>query len=390
MNECQCAYRKNGFSPWVFTTYGCSCACPYCMVPKVETDAISMSPDTFEKMLFTTEKLFEKGDYDSTAFRLSGGEPFLVWKNYADLVDKYKEKYNEKMGFGILSNLTILTDDMIEWIAKNKIGVQVSLDDLEVSKPLNNGESSSPLVLKNIKRLQEAKIRFSVNTVFDYNNTKSLRDLVDYICSINPSQWGFSASFTLNDDTYLNEIMDIIKLGILRLRDNGFDVRNNFRFYNEVINQPGQTCHAGCNIFALGTNLEVWSCQATIDKKPLGYFDENVKELLETSEDNAYFRNRTLLPQCTDCSVLNWCRGGCRAVHLSDMKAVEITCIIKQEIFNFMLKETQGYNRSPNNCGCNNHSHNENELDKMINNYIKEKIKTDEIKFVDTPPLPLD
>jgi radical SAM protein with 4Fe4S-binding SPASM domain len=360
------------------------------MVPKKETDTISMSPETFEKMLVITEKLFEKGDYDNAAFRLSGGEPFLVWKNYADLVSKYKEKHKGKIGFGMLSNLTILTDDMIEWMLKNNLGVQVSLDDLEVSKPLNNGESSSPVVLKNIERLKKAKVRFSVNTVFDYENTRSLKKLADYICSINPSQWGLSASFTINDDTHIEEIIDIIKLGILRLRDNKFDIRDKLRFYNEIINYPGQTCHAGKSIFALGTKLEVWPCQSMIDKKPLGYFDENIKELLETSEDNAYFRNRTLLPQCTDCSVLNWCRGGCRAVHLTDMKAVHLTCRIKQEIINFILKETQGYNRSTNNCDCNNHSHDENELDKYISDYIKEKIKTDEIKFVDTPDLPLD
>jgi radical SAM protein with 4Fe4S-binding SPASM domain len=354
------------------------------MVPKKETDTISMSPETFEKMLIRTEKIFEKGDYDSASFRLSGGEPFLVWKNYADLVSKYKEKHKGKMGFGILSNLTILTDDMIEWMSKNKIGIQVSLDDLENSKPLNNGESSSPLVLKNIERLREAKIPFNINTVFNYENTKSLRDLVDYICSIDSLHWGLSASFTINDDTYLNEIMDVIKLGILRLRDNNFDIRNKLRFYNEVINHPGQTCHAGCSIFALGTKLEVWSCQSMIDKKPLGYFNENVKELLATSEDNAYFRNRTLLPQCTDCSVLNWCRGGCRAVHLTDMKAVELTCKIKQEIINFILRETQGYNnRNSNNCNC----HSSNDLDKYITDYVKNLPKED-IKLVETPDLP--
>jgi radical SAM protein with 4Fe4S-binding SPASM domain len=352
------------------------------MVPKKETDTISMSSETFEKMLITTEKLFEKGDYDNAVFRLSGGEPFLVWKNYADLVTKFKEKHKGKIGFGLLSNLTILTDDMIEWMLKNKLGVQVSLDDLENSKPLNNGESSSPIVLKNIERLREAKTGFCINTVFNYENTKSLRDLVDYICSVNPSQWGLSASFTINDDTYFNEIIDVIKLGILRLRDNNFDIRNKLRFYNEVINSPGRTCQAGKSIFTIGTKLEVWSCQSMIDKKPLGYFDENIKELLATSEDNAYFRNRTLLPQCTDCSVLNWCRGGCRAVHLTDMKAVDLTCKIKREIINFILRETQNNNRNSNNCNC----HSSNDLDKYITDYIK-NLPKEEIKLVETPEL---
>jgi uncharacterized protein len=345
-----------------------------------------MSSETFEKMLYITEKMLEKGDYDGAVFRLSGGEPLLVWKNYADIVTKYKEKYKGKMSFGILSNLTVLTDEMLEWLNKNKVGVQVSLDDLENSKPLNNGESSSRVVLKNIERLKEAKVDFSMNTVLDYNKTKDLTGLVDYVCQQPISNYGLSASFTLNDDIYIDEILTTLKLGIIRLKQNGFDIRNNLRFYNEVINYPGRTCHAGVSIFALGTNLEVWPCQSMIDKKPLGYFDENLKRLLATSKDNEYFRNRTLLPQCTDCNVLNWCRGGCRAIHLTDKKAVDITCKIKQEVMSFILRETQNYN--PKSNGCNHHVNFEEGFKKIIDGYIEKMSKSGiEPKYVETPSL---
>lgn len=283
---------------------------------------------------------------------------------------------------------------MIEWLSKNKIGIQVSLDDLETSKPLHDGKSSSSLVLENIKRLQEGEIPFSINTVLDYEHTKSLRNLVDYICSIKKlSQWGLSASFTLNDDTYVDDIIDVMKLGILQLRDNGFDVRNNLRFYNEVVNQPDMTCPVGKNSMALGTNLEVWPCQSLIDRPPLGVFDEHIKELLETSEGNRYFHNRTLLPQCTDCGVLNWCRGGYRAIHSTDKKAVDVTCRIKQEIVPFILQETQNFGYGGNgNCNCNhNHSHQpeqDDTFDNIIKNYLVDFPKSD-IKptFVKTPML---
>jgi radical SAM protein with 4Fe4S-binding SPASM domain len=351
------------------------------MVPKIGNS--SMSSETFEKMLSISEKILEKGDYNGIKFRLSGGEPFMVWKNYADIVTKYKEKYNDKMGFGILTNLTILTNDMIEWLEKNQVGIQVSLDDLENSKPLNNGESSAPVVLKNIEKLKEAKIPFSMNTVFDYNKTQDLSDLIDYICRQPINEWGLSASFTLNDDKFIDEIITTIKLGIIKLKQNRFDIRNRLRFYNEIINYPGRTCHAGVSIFALGTNLEVWPCQSMINKEPLGYYNEDLKKLLETSERNEYFRNRTLLPQCTDCDVLNWCRGGCRAVHLNDKETVDITCKIKKEIITFILKETQNHK-------CN-HNHSEEEnfengLEKLLNDHIEEILKSDiEPKYVETP-----
>jgi radical SAM protein with 4Fe4S-binding SPASM domain len=143
------------------------------------------------------------------------------------------------------------------------------------------------------------------------------------------------------------------------------------------------------SIFALGTNLEVFSCQSLIDKPPLGYFDENIKHLLATSEANQYFYNRTLLPQCTDCGVLNWCRGGCRAVHLTDKKAVDITCKIKQEIIPFILREIQGYsNRNYGNFNYN-RQHENNDLNKYINDYVK-NLPKENIKLVETPDLPKD
>ena len=113
------------------------------MIPKVDADLVSMSNDTFEKMLITSEKLIETGAYNKVSFRLSGGEPLLVYENYKDSVSKYYEKHKNNFTFGILSNLKVLTDDMVEWIIKNKIGIQVSLDDLYISKPFMNGQSSA-------------------------------------------------------------------------------------------------------------------------------------------------------------------------------------------------------------------------------------------------------
>jgi radical SAM protein with 4Fe4S-binding SPASM domain len=274
---------------------------------------------------------------------------------------------------------------MAKWMLKNNVSIQVSLDDMENSKPLNNGESSSSVVIKNIEKLRDARIPFSINTVFDPEKTRDVRKIVDYICEINPSQWGFSSSYSLDDDTYIEEIIDTTKLVILRLVTNGFDVRNKFRYYNEVINQAGMTCTAGVNLFALGTNLEVWPCQSMIDQKPLGRLDENIQQLLATSNENKYFYDRTLLPQCTDCNVLNWCRGGCRSLH-KNKKVIDVTCKIKQEIIPFINREIYKY---PCN-GYNRHSHShrfEEDLNEMIEKYTMAALKAGSM-FVETPPSP--
>lgn len=390
-SACNVDNSKNcmGISPWVFVTYDCSCNCPYCMVPKV--GSATMSSETFEKMCFIAEKLIESGEYVNVAFRLSGGEPFLAFQNYKSIVTNYIKKSNGKIRFGMLSNLTVLTDEMIDWLLENKIGVQVSLDGLQSSKPLVYGDNSAKLVISNIERLRQAGVNFSINTVYDITKNPSIRRLVDYVCEVNPSQWGLSASFALNDDSHLEEICDQIKLAVIRLRENNFDVYHKLRFYNEILGFQG-SCDAGRSIFALGVNLEVWPCQARIDTPPLGFFDEKINQLLETVEGNAYFRNRTLLPQCTDCEILHWCRGGCRSVHLLDKKAVDVTCRIKREVIKTMLLQSNSNNNSF--ISCNNHSDTDMKHSSIaasgLNSKIEEHINSlslEEIKLVETPPL---
>jgi radical SAM protein with 4Fe4S-binding SPASM domain len=269
-------------------------------------------------MLETTEKLLNNGSYDSIHFRLSGGEPFMVFNNYKDIVTEYKKKYPKQMNFGILSNFVKFNDEIADWMELNNIGMQVSLDDLVNGKPLANGESSSERVLQNIQKLQTRNIRFSLNTVLDIEKTKDLTKLANFVSTFKNIEWGLNASYTESDQTKIDEVIKIFDDCIFQLVKRGFDINHKLRFYNTVVGNNRGGCSAGINSFGIGTNLEVWSCQSLCDKERLGYFDENIKETLMTSPLNEYFRKRGLRPECSDCPVLGQCRGGCRSTHESD------------------------------------------------------------------------
>jgi uncharacterized protein len=389
------------------------------MVPKAGPDKdspLNMSSATFEKMLQISEKLIDNGVYDNIAFRLSGGEPFLAYNNYKDLVSKYY-KSNRRFSFGFLSNLTILTEEMLKWLQKNNIGGQVSLDDLENSKPLASGQSSSKITMQNIRKLREEGIGFSVNTVLDVKNTRSLKDMVDYICSLGDIQWGLNASYTMTDESVVDEVISIFKGAISLLIEKKFNILYGLRFYNMIIGKNEGGCASGIGTCALGTNLEVWPCQCFDNKYLLGYYDEDIKDLLATSEKNKYFRDRTLLPQCADCGILHWCRGGCRAVNMTNKKAVEVTCRIKQEIVTFILDKRQelnknnennrgqnssNYNHKQNDCECNceaspgeavncEHDHGKefgDKLEEILTEYLKKQISSGQkLEFTETPLL---
>jgi sulfatase maturation enzyme AslB (radical SAM superfamily) len=278
-----------------------------------------MSSETFEKMLKITDDILEHGDYQTAVFRLSGGEPLLAFDNYKDLVTEYTKKTSGKITFGLLTNLTILTDEMITWLKENEIGIQVSLDDLENSKPLVSGESSAKVTRNNIDKLLKNDIGFSINTVLDIEKTQSLNKMANYVATMPNLTWGLNGSYTLKDADRVDDMLSIFKDAVLILFGNGFDVYRRLRFYNMVLENASGTCSAGINVFALGTNLEMWSCQSIIDKKPMGYFDERFEDTLKNSEEIKPYRLRLI-----NTSEKERCTGFAPIVALFNTAAVDV------------------------------------------------------------------
>ncbi|MCL2209734.1 MAG: radical SAM protein [Treponema sp.] len=386
-------YQSKSLNPWVFVTYDCSCKCPYCMIPEMKCNDKTMSSETFRKMLEITEKLLEKDVYNQVHFRLSGGEPFLVFDNYKEIVTEYRKRYPNQINFGILTNFVKFDDKIADWMELNNIGMQVSLDDLENGKPLANGKSSSEAVLKNIQKLQSRNIRFSINTVLDIDKTKDLTKLANFVSSFRNAEWGLNASYTENDPNKTNEVIKIFDDCIFQLVKCGFDIQNKLRFYNTVVGQNRGGCSAGVNSFAIGTNLELWSCQSLCDKKHFGCFNENIKDTLMNAPDNVYFRERRLRPECSDCPVLGLCRGGCRATH-NDDNINETVCQIRINIIGklssgYYYKRQSGNTCNYNNTTCpiynlnpadskNNHAHEG--LETILNKYTQENKTTEEVE----------
>ena len=347
-------YKDKSFNPWVFVTYMCSCKCSYCMIPEMKCNNKTMTSETFRKMLEITEKLFDNGTYNEAHFRLSGGEPFLVFTNYKDIITEYRKKYPKQMTFGILTNLTVFTDEIADWMEQNHIGMQISLDDLVNGKPLANGNSSSSRVLENIQKVQSRNINFSFNTVLDIDRTKDLTQLANFVSSFKNIEWGLNASYTENDPNKINEVINIFDKCILQLVRRGFDINNRLRFYNTTVGMGRGGCSAGINSFSIGTNLEVWPCQSMCDRDSLGYFDENIKTTLMIAPGNEYFRNRRMRPECSDCPILGLCRGGCRATHESD-EVNDVVCQIRR---NIIEKLHSGYYFKNQQHQCNHHNQN--------------------------------
>lgn len=113
-------------SPWIFTTNQCNLRCPYCYVKWNDN---KMSKKTYDKINSIYLEMLSTGELDFMVYRIAGGEPTLVFNEWRSFVEEFLTKSNSKGFVSIITNLTILTEEMLNFFKqyKDKIGYNYTL-----------------------------------------------------------------------------------------------------------------------------------------------------------------------------------------------------------------------------------------------------------------------
>lgn len=174
-------------SPWIFTTTRCNLKCPYCYVKQgnkdMESSTYQRINDVFLKMLSSREK-------ETVIYRLAGGEPLIVFDKWISYIEDFINKSDGNGHVSVITNLTILTDEMLKYFKDTRYSFGVSLDGFSCSKPFHNGESSASKVKENIERLIDNRNRnIDISTVIDKNSFSDIEKLAEWIAD-RDLNWG--------------------------------------------------------------------------------------------------------------------------------------------------------------------------------------------------------
>lgn len=277
-------------SPWIQTTNRCNMRCPYCYVPKSPEDM------TDEVYRFIGEWVREYGE--RIFIRLAGGEPFLVYEKWKDHVLDYLDS---GAACDIITNLSVLPREFKEGFA-GRVNLSVSLDGINKSKPFVNGKSSHSVVLGNIERLKEDFQIYILTTIVN-QDIEELQEVANYV-ACNNFNWRLCTDYF---DSDISSRGDII-IGIMDyLKDIGYDLRRlNF---NQIGSPRG--CTAGDNIFAIGVDGSLYTCQTLIGKEScvIGHIgnDDPVGVLAGGRHSHEKLRNS----RCLKCDYYSLCHGWC-------------------------------------------------------------------------------
>lgn len=282
-------------------------------------------------------------------FEFQGGEPLSNFETIKYIVEySYENKKDKYISYNIVTNLTLLNDEMINFIGKYNIGISTSLDgDEEIhnyNRPLANGSKTYETVVKAVEKLKYRNIPCGAIETTTKKSLSNAIEIVDAYLSL-----GMSSVF----------IRPLTPLGMAAARwtEIGYTTEEFLAFYREVMeyiiekNKQGIFISEGhASIFlskillGIGKNyMELRSpCGASIGQIAY-YYDGNVftcdegRMLAEMGDDtfkigNVFKDNYDSiidskvcqatckysilegLPQCSDCVYLPYC-GTCPVIN---------------------------------------------------------------------------
>lgn len=107
----------------------CNYSCDYCSQKFVER-----APETSKKDIDAFLEKFDSMDFDETRglkIEFWGGEPLVYWKTLKPLAEAIKERFSHwkiKPRLSMITNGSILTDEMIDWLMMMEFSVSISHD----------------------------------------------------------------------------------------------------------------------------------------------------------------------------------------------------------------------------------------------------------------------
>jgi uncharacterized protein len=328
----------------------CNYSCDYCSQKFVER-----APETNKKDIDAFMEKLDAMEFDEgKGLRLEfwGGEPFVYWKTLKPLVESIREKFKsweQKPVYTIITNGSILNDEIIDWLMMNDFVVGISHDgpgqSVRGPDPFDDPEQRET-ILGFYRMMTRLKKGFSFNAMLNSKN-RSRKEIYDWFVKLTGDPYvhlGEGGIVDAYDEDGITSSLQT-KQEHFEFRKTAFkDIysTNGQIGFNQIIQKIdgftqsvlshadakylGQKCGMDEeNTIAIDLRGNVLTCQ-NVSSLEIGKNDEphlggniadydNIKITTST-----HWSNRK---ECPECPVLHLCKGACMFL---DKKFWDISC----------------------------------------------------------------
>jgi len=341
---------SNTFTLEISTTQKCNLGCPYCYVANRDTP---MSIETFNESLPKIIELMERSDTKELNVSFFGGEPMLNWDLIVHATNILKKLPITK-NIVIISNMTMIDEEKLDWIKKSGVGVSWSFDGMgsNTSRPLLpmlENQDADGNMYNGILDLYKDKMHLisqltnGCKVMIWPGNMHEMTDNYEYFL-----KWGIShPDFSLvRDDVWTKEDLVVFRDELKKLADKYIEVTkagviSSIGFFKLAILD---------NILGLTLQKRKWGCFAGVHGAVLMYDGTFYpcarfasKKLMQIDEEyNFKYWQEQFKPEnydkCKKCELYKVCNAGCTYSQvLNDNKPLDSVC----ELFHIIQEQTQ-------------------------------------------------
>ena len=304
---------------WIHTTNKCNLTCGYCYISTLNTTN-GMSAETQEQLLTKLIETVDNRKITNIKLRLAGGEPLTQFKSWKAFILKARHALQPlgcELSVSFITNLTILSEEILSFSKDNNISFGVSLDGLTAfndnSRIFRNGKGSFEPIDTNLRKLLALNIPVSVNTVVSNRNLRGLPELTRYLIDLGaPFRYSIVRGEPIDAELlekHLMESYDIMKDAI----SEGWSFSNRHQFCDLKPNELGfQTCTSGFSGGAIYVDGSMNYCHVHFgdtNEPAFSIYDAD-KDLVDMIEQGSHIEDM----KSADCSMCKYkavCTSGC-------------------------------------------------------------------------------
>lgn len=306
-------------------TNDCNLACSYCFESNKGKDYMPK-----EMALDILKDTYNQVDPMVGIFTLNmfGGEPLMNWDTFKAVCD-YVLENNLKIRITATTNLTLLTDEMIDYIDELSIPVLVSVDGIKEVHDKHRCNSFDK-VIENMKKLIdrdlgyliEARMTVAPDTAkYMYESVKMLVDLgINNIANVPASdlEWDTQSiqDYKDNYEKILDMYIDILNDETNKRNISLYKVDQALNLALEPIKEDTSMCNIGNPRWVIvDWKGDIWPCpdypttdNADLIAGKIGNFYTGVDE---TKVDPKPMVATYELERCKGCEAISICKSGC-------------------------------------------------------------------------------
>lgn len=344
---------------YIIPNNNCNLMCKYCFIGKLNNrNPIYMSYEIAKNAIdkFYNHIKTINIEYGEVVFY--GGEPLISFELLKKIV-KYSEKKDYKIRFSIVTNATLINEEMISFLKNNNVGIGISIDGPKSINDsnrvfLNSNESVYKRVVANIDRLKKEKVEFGLSITVSEKFLQYQNDFLKWLKELNVKEISYNLMHYNKKNNnwkkyYKNVTKFIIKSNNV-LFPEGFKEdrikRKYFAFYEKDFKYSDCGARGG-NQITIKPNGDITICHGfwnTLENEIGNINKIEIKEIFKTKNYKKWNENITINnKKCKYCDSLYICGGGC-AMQSKNLFGNELSldkafCIHSKYMMKFLLTE---------------------------------------------------